>query len=131
MNPSIEVRYSFLQSVSIFFPRHLVHSRRCPPFQAVVAAAKQINVHMVQQGGEPHLPVSLGCLSYTVQPAWPVLPTLCPARVWLSRVLLGHRPSLRHLLRPSLAFVRRFFGTMPMCDSLPPCAWALWLIAFS
>ena len=47
-----------------------------------------------------------GCLTYTVQPAWPALPALCPARVRLFRVLLGQRPSLHNLLRPSLAFVR-------------------------
>jgi hypothetical protein len=57
--------------VSIFLPCHPVHSRRCLPFQVAVATAKQIDVDMVQQGGEPHLRISLGCLSYTVQPAWP------------------------------------------------------------
>src|SRR5437016_10360006 len=63
---------------------------------------------MVQQGSEPHLSVSLGCLTYTVQPAWPAVSARCPARVWLFRVLLGQRPSLHDLLRPSLACVRPF-----------------------
>src|ERR1700687_3616858 len=45
-------------------------------------------------------------LTYTVQPAGPALPAQCPARVRLFRVLLGQRPSLRDLLRPSLACVR-------------------------
>src|SRR5580658_4730191 len=61
---------------------------------------------MVQQGGEPHLRVSLSCLTYTVQPAWPVFPARRPAQVRLFRVLLGQRPSLHDLLRPSPAFVR-------------------------
>src|SRR5271169_6321405 len=61
---------------------------------------------MVQQGGEPHLRVSLGCFTYTVQPAWPALPARCPVRVRLFRILLGQQPSLLDLLRPSLAFVR-------------------------
>jgi|SRR5450432_3834560 len=106
MNSPMEVLQSFLQVVSIFLPRHPVHSRRCPPFQVVVAAAKQVDVNVVQQGGEPHLRVSLGCLSYTVQPAWPALPARCPVRIRLFRVLLGQRPSLHDLLRPSLACVR-------------------------
>ena len=45
-------------------------------------------------------------LSHTLQPAWPALPTLRPAQVRLWRVLLGPRPFLHSLLRPSQAFVR-------------------------
>src|ERR1039457_2117060 len=60
----------------------------------------------MQQGGEPQLLVTFGCLTYTVQPAWPALPAWCPARVRLCRVLLGQRPSLHDLLRPSPACVR-------------------------
>src|ERR1035441_3699533 len=60
----------------------------------------------MQQGGEPQLLVLLLCLTYTVQPAWPAPPALRPVRVRLCRVLLGQRPSLRDLLRPSLACVR-------------------------
>src|ERR1039457_4557281 len=62
MNSSMEVRNSGLQSVSIFLPRHLVHSRCRLPFQVQVAAAKQIDVDVMQQGGEPHLRVSLACV---------------------------------------------------------------------
>ena len=104
----MKVHYSFLQPVSIFLPCHLVHSRRCPPFQTVVAAAEQFDIDMVQQGGEPHLRVPFSCLTYTVQPAWPVFPARCPVRVRLFRILLGQRPSLHDLLGPSLAFVRSF-----------------------
>src|SRR6266567_4784111 len=115
MDSPMEVHYPLLQTVSIFLPRHPVHSRRCPPFQVRVAVAKQFDADMVQQGGEPHLRVSLGCLTYTVQPAWPALPARCPVRVRLSRVLLGQRPSLHDLLRPSRAFVRplrRYYATV-------------------
>jgi hypothetical protein len=88
MDPSMEVDQPFLQSVSIFLPRHSVHSFRRMPVQAVLAAAEQIDIDMVQQGGELHLPVPLCCFTYTVEPAWPALPTLRPARVELFRVLL-------------------------------------------
>ena len=96
-------------------------------FRLVVAAAQQIDIHVVQQGGEPHLPVPLCCLPYTVQPAWPALPARCPVRVRLFRVLLGQRPSLHDLLRPSLAFVRplrRYYAVVRL-----PAAVHLGLIA--
>jgi hypothetical protein len=44
--------------------------------------------------------------AYALQPAWPAIPAQGPARVRLYRVLLGQRPSLHDLLRPSLACVR-------------------------
>src|SRR5438045_5902850 len=92
MASSVELHYPFLQSVSIFLPCHLVHPRRRPPFQVEIAATEQIDIDMVQQGGEPHLWVSLGCFTYTVQPACPDPPARCPARDRLFRVLLGQRP---------------------------------------
>lgn len=52
MDTSMEVDQSFLQSVSLFLPRHSVHTRRRLPFQAVIAASEQIDIDMMQQGGE-------------------------------------------------------------------------------
>src|SRR5208282_5714477 len=106
MDTSVEVGQPLLQSVPIGLPRHPVHSRRCLPLQVVVAAAEQIDSDVMQQGGEPHLLILLRCFTYTVQPAWPACLALHPVRVRLFRVLLGQRPSLRDLLRPSLACVR-------------------------
>ena len=59
MDASVEVGQPLLQSVSIFLPRHSVHPFSRLPVQAIVAAAEQIDVDMVQQGGELHLPVSI------------------------------------------------------------------------
>jgi hypothetical protein len=76
---------------------------------------------MVQQRREPHLAV-LGCLSHTVQPAVPACPAPCPVRVWLVPVLLGQRPSLHPLLRPSLVFVRRlrrYYGVVRLPAVVP------------
>src|SRR5437763_4059011 len=61
---------------------------------------------MVQQCCELQLLFLACCFAHTLQPAWPALPTRGSARVRLLRVLLGQRPSLHNLLRPSLAFVR-------------------------
>jgi hypothetical protein len=52
MDSSVKLGEPLFQSVSIFFPRHPIYSRRRPPLQAVVAAAEQLEVHVVQQGRE-------------------------------------------------------------------------------
>ena len=106
MDAPLQVGEPFLQAVSICLPRHPIHSRRRLPFQVVVAAPEQVEIDMMQQGGEPYLLVPFGCLTYTVQPAWPAFPALSPVRFRLFRVLLGQRPSLCDLLRPSPACVR-------------------------
>jgi len=63
-------------------------------------------MHVVQQSRELQLPILPRCFAHTFQPAWPALPTQCPARVRLSRVLLGQQPSLHSLRRWCPAFVR-------------------------
>src|SRR5690349_13503824 len=78
---------------------------------------------MVQQGREPYLLVLLRCLSHTVQPAGLASPARCPARVRLSRVLLGQRPFLHNLLRPSPAFVRllrRYYAAVRLPAAVHP-----------
>src|SRR5580658_11701 len=128
MDTPVEVGEPCLQAVRIGWPRHPVYARRCPPLQVVVAAAEQVDVDVMQQGGEPQLHVSLRCFTYTVQPAWPAVPAGHPVRVRLFRILLTQRPSLRDLLRPSPASVRpsaplilaiseliNFMDTQPTC----------------
>jgi hypothetical protein len=51
-----------------------------------------------------------GSAGRTRPAAGPALPARCPARVRLFRVLLGQRPSLHDLLRPSPACVRPLRG---------------------
>src|SRR5215813_475458 len=53
MDPSVQVGEPLLQVDSIGLPRHPVHSRRCLPFQVVVAAPEQCDIDVMQQGGEP------------------------------------------------------------------------------
>jgi hypothetical protein len=90
---------------------------------------------MVQQGGESHLRVSLGCLTYTVQPAWPALPG--PGRPGVRHGLSSSASSLVNGLPSTISFgpplpaFDRFVGTTPLCHSLLPFMWVLWLIAFS
>ena len=53
MDSPMQVAKARLQALSIFFPRHPVHSRRSPFLQAVVTVPEQVDAHMVQQGCEP------------------------------------------------------------------------------
>ena len=85
---------------------------------------------MVQQGGEPQLPVSFCCSAHTVQPAWPAFPTRCSAQVRLVHVLLGQRSFLHTLRRQYTPLFGCFAGTTPLYDSPSPYTWGLWLIAF-
>ena len=102
----VQVSKPHLQVFSIFFPPHLIHSRRRLFLQAVVTLPEQVDAHVVQQGSELQLPILPRCFAHTLQPAGPALPTQRPARVRPWRVLLGQRPSLHNLRRRWPAFVR-------------------------
>src|SRR5258708_5242535 len=73
---------------------------------------------MVQQRGEPLLPVAPCCLTPTCQTLGHTLPVLCRWRVSLTGVFLGSRPSLHQLRRFGLllrCFVRwfhRYYGAI-------------------
>jgi hypothetical protein len=49
MDSSVQVGEPILQVFSIFFPCHVVHSRRRLFLQAALAVSEQIDIHMVQQ----------------------------------------------------------------------------------
>jgi hypothetical protein len=53
MDSPMQVGEPSLQVFSIFFPRHFVYSRRCPFLQAAITVSEQIDIHVVQQSGEP------------------------------------------------------------------------------
>src|SRR5579885_360664 len=94
----LEILFQFL---TVMPPRLPVHARRGFPLQAEVGPAKRFQVvDVVQERGEPQLPILLGCLTYPLQRAGRVGPARCPARVLLRQVPFGQTPSLRPL-RPS------------------------------
>ena len=86
---------------------------------------------MVQQGGEPPLRVPFGCLTYTVQPAWPALPDPDAGYPCVRHGLSCSAFSLVNGLPSTISFgppwlsFDRFVGTMPLRDSLPPFVWVL------
>src|SRR5271166_870695 len=97
MDSAMEVSEPRLQVLSIFFPRHPIHSRCRLFLQTVVTPPKQVDAYVVQQSRELQLPILSCCFAHTLQPAWPSFPARCPAQVRLPRVLLGLRSSLHNL----------------------------------
>ena len=70
---------------------------------------------MVQQRGEPQLPILLRCLPYPRQRTGRVNPAQSPGRVWLARVPLGQAPSLHPLRSRCSGVVRRlprYYGSV-------------------
>jgi hypothetical protein len=62
---------------------------------------------MVQERGEPHLPISTRCLTYPLQLMGHANPALRPEHGWLARVALGQASSLHRLRWLLVALVRR------------------------
>src|SRR5215471_19873519 len=106
MNSTVEIDESILQARLILLPRYPVYSRRGFPLQRVEALPEQIDVQMVEQGGELHLLMLPCCFPHACQPLGHALPALCRVRAGWTGVLLDQRPSLPTLRRRSRVFVR-------------------------
>jgi Adenosine deaminase len=76
-----------------------------PPHRSVLALLTH-TVPTSDIGPDCRVVLREACLTHTVQPAGPASPARPPVRVRRFHVLLGQRPSLHDLLRPSPAFVR-------------------------
>src|SRR2546421_4120756 len=70
-------------------------------------AVKKPGINMVEERGEPFLPIQPCSCPYTVQSRGHAYPARGPARVGSSRVLLGPLPSLHQLRLRSPDAVRR------------------------
>src|ERR1035438_1126378 len=107
MNPVVQIGEPTLQPGLILSPRDAIYPRCSLPLQGVKAVPQQIDRHMVKQSGKPFLLPFPCCLTHTVPSLGHSFPALCRARVGRSDVLLGPRPSLPHLRRRLLLFVRQ------------------------
>src|SRR5215475_8553525 len=115
MDSVVKVDNPGLQPGLVLLPGHPIHSWSSLSLQSVEAVAKQINSEMVEQSGESFLLPLSCCLPHTAQSLGHSFPALCRARVGLTDVLLGPRPSLPILRRGLLPFVRlvhRYYGTV-------------------
>ena len=75
-------------------PRHRVHPRRGVRVDRPIRVPEPVNVHMVQQRGEPCLLVSYCHLPHTVQRTGRVLPGPVSGTRFAGRVPLGRSPFL-------------------------------------
>ena len=53
MDPTVEIAQATLHTVFVLLPRQAVDAGRGMPLQGMEALAEQVDVDMVQQGGEP------------------------------------------------------------------------------
>ena len=108
LQPLREVLEIHLQSLFVVLPRLAVHARDSIPLQRKECCPQARDVvHVVQERGEPHLPIPFCRLPYPLQRTWRVSPARCPGRVLLAQVSFGQPPSLRRLLCQSIGVVRR------------------------
>ena len=111
VHATVEILEPFLHLPGVVAPHFAVHSRGRIPAQGQKRVPKEVDRHVVQERGEPNLPV-LSCeLAYTVQRTRHALhPALSPGRVLLIRVPLGQAPSLHPLRGRRSGVVRRLPG---------------------
>ena len=107
MNSAVKIGELALEILAIFLPCHAVYTGRRIPLQPRVGAVKKPGINMVEERGEPFLPIQPCSCPYTVQSRGHAYPARGPARVGSSRVRLGPLPSLHQLRLRSPDAVRR------------------------
>jgi hypothetical protein len=107
MNPGVKIGELALEILAIFLPCHAVDTGRRIPLQPRVGAVKKLDIDMVEERGEPFLPIQPCSCPYTVQSREHTCPARSPARAGSSRVLLGPLPWLRRLRPRSPDAVRQ------------------------
>src|SRR6266851_6726707 len=116
LDPLGEVAEVFLRLLAVVPPRLPVHARRRLSLEAEVGGAQRLEVaDMVQERGEPHLPIPNRSLTYPLQRTERTLPALNPGRVLLGQVPFSQSPSLHPLRRRLPDLVRRlhrYYGTV-------------------
>jgi hypothetical protein len=114
LEPLGQVPEIFFQALAVAPPRLAIDSRGRFPLNLALASPQPFDVvEIMQERGEPLLPVSSGNLTYPLKRALRVLAALSPGRVLLKRVSLGQSPSLHCLQSRFLGFVRqlsRYYG---------------------
>src|SRR5207249_1036224 len=108
LEPCGEVPEVGLQVLSVVLPRLAIHARGRIALERQIGIAQPLQVvDVMQERGDPLLPILPCCLAYPLERAWRVPPALGPERVALDRVSLGQPPSLHRLRRRLRGLVRR------------------------
>src|SRR6202158_3611568 len=97
MNPGVKIGELALEILAVFLPCHAVDTGRRIPLPPRVGAVKKLDIDMVEERGEPFLPIQPCSCPYTVQSREHACPARGPARAGSSRVLLCPPPSLHQL----------------------------------
>src|SRR5918996_4450720 len=107
LDADVQVPKVLLEAGLVLRPRDPVRPRcRLPP-QLEKGPPEQFDGHVMQEGGEPCLPIPPCGLPYAVQRLGHAYPALRLARALLARIPLGPAPSLHRLRRRSPGLVRR------------------------
>jgi hypothetical protein len=103
----VQIYKSVLQPGLVLLPCHSIHSQRSIPLEGVEAVLEQDGRHMMEQGGEPLLPITPRSFAHSVQSLGHFLP-LCVGSVLDSTEfsLVTGLPSTASAFRVSTVLVR-------------------------
>ena len=96
-----------LEILPVFRPRDPVRPRRSLGLKRPIGRPQAIDIHVMQERGEPRFLVRCCHSAHTTKLAWRALPGTESGARFTGRVPLGWSPSLRRLRRPALGVVRR------------------------
>ena len=107
MEATVEILDIRPQIYTVILPSYAVDTSARLTFERQERSLESFSSEMAEQIVESDFLVPSCELTYTVQRTGHALPALCPGRVLLVRVSLGQIPSLHHLRRVFIRFVRR------------------------
>jgi hypothetical protein len=115
VNPRVKILEVLLKIHAVVLPRHAVHPRHGLGLQSPIRRPQAIDIHVVQESGEPHFLIRCCHSAHTIPPTERALPGTVSGARFAGRVPLGRSASLHHLRRPALGVVRqllRYYQTV-------------------
>jgi hypothetical protein len=107
MHPPMQVLKVALQILPVGVPRHAVYARGRRRAQRPVRLAEAIDRDVMQQRGEPRVPVRLRHMTHAIKRTWRAEPGTVSGARFACRVSLGRSPSLHHFRSRLPGLVRR------------------------
>jgi hypothetical protein len=107
MDPFVQIPKVLFEVLPVGPPRHAVHPRSSASAQSLIRRPQAIDVHVVQERGEPCLLVLQRSSAHAIQRTYRVSPGTVSGTRFAGRVSLGRPPLLHRLRHRSPGFVRR------------------------
>jgi hypothetical protein len=107
MDPGVQIPEVVLQVPPIVLPRQVIDPGRGPRVQRPIGLPETIDIDVVQERGEPCLPIRPRLAAHATKRTWRALPGSVSGTRFAGRVSLGRPPSLHHLRRRNPGIVRR------------------------